>query len=170
MTLRLRVFSNSRSIRLQAGGERGSRGWDDGMASQTRWMWVWANSGREWRTGKINAEKAGRVTACYSSWGHRIGHHLATEQQMPRLQKQLRFPGGVSGNKEATCQCRKYNRGRFDPWVGKIPQRRAWQPTPVVLPRDPMDRGAWWATVHGGAKSRMWQKGLSTAHSPHRSN
>ena len=22
----------------------------------------------------------------------------------------------------------------FDPWVGKIPWRRAWQPTPVVLP------------------------------------
>ena len=23
---------------------------------------------------------------------------------------------------------------RFDPWVGKIPWRRAWQPTPVSLP------------------------------------
>ena len=22
----------------------------------------------------------------------------------------------------------------FDPWVGKIPYRRAWQPTPVFLP------------------------------------
>ena len=25
---------------------------------------------------------------------------------------------------------------RFDPWVGKIPWRRAWQPTPVFLPRE----------------------------------
>ena len=25
-------------------------------------------------------------------------------------------------------------RHRFDPWVGKIPWRRAWQPTPVFLP------------------------------------
>ena len=24
----------------------------------------------------------------------------------------------------------------FDPWVGKIPWRRAWQPTPVFLPRE----------------------------------
>ena len=24
----------------------------------------------------------------------------------------------------------------FDPWVGKIPWRRTWQPTPVVLPRE----------------------------------
>jgi len=23
----------------------------------------------------------------------------------------------------------------FSPWVGKIPWRRAWQPTPVLLPR-----------------------------------
>ena len=25
-------------------------------------------------------------------------------------------------------------RREFDPWVGKIPWRRAWQPTPVFLP------------------------------------
>ena len=25
---------------------------------------------------------------------------------------------------------------RFDPWVRKIPWRRAWQPTPVFLPRE----------------------------------
>ena len=28
-------------------------------------------------------------------------------------------------------QCR---RPRFDPWVGKIPWRREWLPTPVFLP------------------------------------
>ena len=27
-------------------------------------------------------------------------------------------------------------RWRFDPWVGKIPWRRKWQPTPVFLPRE----------------------------------
>ena len=43
------------------------------------------------------------------------------------------FPGGASG-KEPTCQCRRHKRCRFDPWVGKIPWRRAWQPTPVFLP------------------------------------
>ena len=26
-------------------------------------------------------------------------------------------------------------RARFNPWVEKIPWRRAWQPTPVFLPR-----------------------------------
>ena len=27
-----------------------------------------------------------------------------------------------------------YTRHGFSPWIGKIPWRRAWQPTPVVLP------------------------------------
>ena len=38
------------------------------------------------------------------------------------------FPGGASG-KELVCQC-----DGFDPWVGKIPWRKVWQPTPVFLP------------------------------------
>ena len=36
--------------------------------------------------------------------------------------------------KESACQCRRYKRLGFDPWVGKIPWRRKWQPTPVFLP------------------------------------
>ena len=33
-------------------GRRDDRGWDGWMASLTQWMWVWANSGRWWGTGK----------------------------------------------------------------------------------------------------------------------
>ena len=33
--------------------------------------------------------------------------------------------------KTPTCHCRRPKRCRFHPWVGKIPWRRAWQPTPV---------------------------------------
>ena len=43
------------------------------------------------------------------------------------------FPGGASG-KEPACQCRRYKRWTSNPQVGKIPWRRAWQPTPVFLP------------------------------------
>ena len=45
------------------------------------------------------------------------------------------FPGGSEGKASA------YNVGdpglptMLDPWVGKIPWRRKWQPTPVLLPR-----------------------------------
>ena len=38
------------------------------------------------------------------------------------------FPGGASG-KGPACQCRRCKRRTLDPWVGKIPCRRAWQPT-----------------------------------------
>ena len=58
----------------------------------------------------------------------------------------LGFPGDTSG-KEPTCQCRRH---RFDPWVGRIPWRRTWQPTPVFLPGgNPMDRGACLAAAQG---------------------
>ena len=40
---------------------------------------------------------------------------------------------GANGE-ELTCQCRRFKRYRFDPWVVKIPWRRAWQPTRVFLP------------------------------------
>ena len=36
------------------------------------------------------------------------------------------FPGGTSG-KEPACQCKRFKRLRFNPWVGKIPWRRAQQ-------------------------------------------
>ena len=43
------------------------------------------------------------------------------------------FTGGSVGKKSA-CNAGDAGRHGFDPWVGKIPWRRAWQPTPVFLP------------------------------------
>ena len=40
------------------------------------------------------------------------------------------LPGGSDG-KSVCVQCR---RAGFDPWFGKIPWRRKWQPIPVLLP------------------------------------
>ena len=40
---------------------------------------------------------------------------------------------GASG-KGHTCQGRRHKRHGFNSRVGKIPWRRAWQPTPVLLP------------------------------------
>ena len=33
--------------------------------------------------------------------------------------------------------------------------RRKWQPTPVFCLENPRDGGAWWAAVHGVARSRL---------------
>ena len=43
------------------------------------------------------------------------------------------FPDCASG-KEPACQYRRCKRPGFNPWVRKIPQRRAWQPTLVFFP------------------------------------
>ena len=43
------------------------------------------------------------------------------------------FPSGAVV-KKSTCQYRRHKRCRFDPWVGKIPWSRKWQPAPVFLP------------------------------------
>ena len=58
------------------------------------------------------------------------------------------FEHWLSG-KESTCSRR---RCRFDPWVGKIPGRRKWQPTPVFLPGKSHGRGVWRATVQGDCR------------------
>ena len=62
----------------------------------------------------------------------------------------ISFPGG-SVAKESICQCR---RSRFDPWVGKIPWRRKWQPLQYYCLRNPMDLRTWWAIAHGVARIR----------------
>ena len=69
------------------------------------------------------------------------------------VEMSMGFPGGASG-KEPTCQCRRHKRLRFDLWVRKIPWRRAWQPTQYSCLENSMDRGTWWATVRGVAKSQ----------------
>ena len=46
----------------------------------------------------------------------------------------LQMKSDLTSGKEHTHHCRRYKRHGFDPWVGKIPWRRAWQPTPVFFP------------------------------------
>ena len=62
------------------------------------------------------------------------------------------FQGGAN-DKEPTCQFRRRKRRGFDPWVGKIPWRRKCHPLQYSCLGNPMDRGAWRATVHGVTKS-----------------
>ena len=59
--------------RLKAEGEGHDRGWDGWMVSLTRWTWVWASSGRWWRT-----EKPGVLQFMGLQ---RAAHHWGTEQQ-----------------------------------------------------------------------------------------
>ena len=59
--------------RLKTEGEGKYRGWDGWMASLTQWTWVRVNSGRHWRTGKLDVLQ--------SMESQRVGRDWATERQ-----------------------------------------------------------------------------------------
>ena len=65
------------------------------------------------------------------------------------------FPALV---KEPACQFRRHKRRRFDPWVRKIPWRRAWQPISVFLPGESHGQRS-----PGGHKESDMTEQLSTA-------
>ena len=60
------------------------------------------------------------------------------------LTESIGFSGGTSGKKPASAG----DKHKFNPWVGKIPWRRAWQPTPVFLPGESP-----WTEEPGGLQS-----------------
>ena len=59
------------------------------------------------------------------------------------------FPGGSDGKASA------YNAGDLSsiPGLGRSPGEGNGNPLQYSCLENPMDRGAWWATVHGLAKS-----------------
>ena len=65
-------------------------------------------------------------------------------------EKGPRLPRWLSG-KESACQSRRH---RFDPGSGKSPGGGNGNPLQYSCLGNPMDRGPWWATVHGVSKSR----------------
>ena len=71
--------ANSQERHLMLGKTEGRRKrgqqrmrWLDGI-TDTQWTWVWASSGRYWRTGKLSVLQ--------SMGSHRVTHDLATKQQ-----------------------------------------------------------------------------------------
>ena len=69
--------------------------------------------------------------------------------------KRYQLPRWLRG-KESACWCTRCKRRGFDPWVGKIPWNRKWQPTPIFLPRKFYGQRSWRAAVHGVPKSWTW--------------
>ena len=65
--------------RLGAGGEGDDRGWDGWMASRTRWMWAWVNSGSWWWTGSPGV--------LWFRGSQRVGHNWVTELNWTELVK-----------------------------------------------------------------------------------
>ena len=93
----------------------------------------------------------------HSSW-------FPSEKKLP-IQKCLRdstgFPGGASG-KEPACQCRRHKVRQVWSLGWEDPLEEGFGNSfQYSCLENPMDRGAWRATVHGIAKSRTWLKQLN---------
>ena len=74
------------------------------------------------------------------------------------VRSQRGFPGGSDG-KEFACIAGEL--GLIPGW-GRFPWRREWLPTPVFLPGDSMDRGAWADYSPWGHKELDTTERLST--------
>ena len=70
---------------LSAVWEGDDRGWDGWMASPSQWTQVWANSGRQWNTGKPGMLQ--------SIGSQRVRHNWVTEQQ----QISIKYAGKKGG-------------------------------------------------------------------------
>ena len=126
---------------LGARGEGDDRGWDGWMQSLTRWTWVSVNSGSWWWT-----ERPGVLRFMGSQ---RVGHDWVTDLIWSDLNTITGFPGG-SEVKASAC-----NAGDLGstPGLGRSPGEGNGNALRYSCLENPMDGGAWWATVHGVAKS-----------------
>ena len=116
-------------------------------------LWSWFHTSFDQRS-------AGTASQCLSLESVSYLPFLPLGLLCKTLQKLMGLPGGASG-KEHTCQCR---RRRSDPWrrsLGRSPGEGHGNPLQYSCLENPMDRGAWWATVHGVTKSQTRLKRLS---------
>ena len=168
--------------KIDGGKRRGQQRmrWLDGITNSMDMSWV--NSGSWWWTG--------RPGMLQSMGLQRVGHDWATElnwimlnvnntnvpiirqrlvglfkkyiTQLYAIYRKLGLASSAS-SKEPACQCRRHKGGGFDPWVRKIPWRRARQPTAVFLPGESHgQRSLEGYTVHSITKSQTWLKQPST--------
>ena len=84
--------------RLREGEEGSDRGWDGWMASLTQWTWVWANSERQWKTGKPGVlQSMGSQTAGHeqqqllSGWTTTTTKPLCCTRGINNIVNQLHF-------------------------------------------------------------------------------
>ena len=127
---------------LGTGGEGEDRGWDGWMASLTRWTWVWVNSGSWWWTGRPGVLRL--------MGSQRVRHDWATELNWTDIwaSSMAQWVKNLPAMQETQ-----------ETWVWSLglkdsPGEEDGNPLQYSCLENPMDRGAWWATVQRGTKSR----------------
>ena len=135
--------------RLKAGAEGDDREWDGWMALLTQWTWFgWTPGVGDGQGGLVSCSSWGRKGSDTSEWLNWTESLLATSttkatsisqldygrilKQYTKKKKNFKILKCSVINEKSVClQCK---RPGFNPWIGKIPWRRKWQPTPVLLP------------------------------------
>ena len=100
-----------------------------------------------------------------NKWYHLTAREAKQSEWVDGVFGECSFPGGASG-KESACQCRRCKRRGSNPWVMKIPWRKAWQPTPYFCPE--YSSSVPWTEEPGrlqlmGLQSQTWLNRLSMA-------
>ena len=103
--------------------------------------WHDRHNGHEFEQTLGDSEGQGSL-ACWSPWGHK---EADTTERLNEGSWRLSVKNPPANAEDSG--------DGFNPWVGKTPWRRKWQPTPVSLSGKSHGWRAWRATVHGVAKS-----------------
>ena len=90
--------------------EGDGRGWDGWMASLTRWMWVWVNSGSWWWTG--------RPDILQFMGSQRVGHDWVTELNWTELNYVCRADKGPSSQ--------TYGFSSSHVWMWELDHKEIW--------------------------------------------
>ena len=107
--------------------------------NRKQWPW-WHDSQRERPKAEIQEGKSPGSTGTPSHAEHSTPGLLRAppEHLLWWCSWVIRPTGTVqvawASGEESACHCRRRKRHGFNPWVGKIPWIREWQPTPVLLP------------------------------------
>ena len=95
---------------------------------------------------------------------HTYAHRLT--ESFGGINRQLEGPLKWLSGKEPACSAGDAGDVGLIPGLGRAPGE--WLPTPVFLLKNPMDRGAWRATIHGVARSPTQLNWLSPHTCRHR--
>ena len=111
------------------------------------------------RLSEVSQTKTSRDITCM--WNPKYGRKEPLRETESETQTQgtdLRLPPGHESQlaleiKNLPAHEGDIMRHGFDPWVGKIPWRRKWQPSPVFLPGESHGHRSLAGTVHGVTES-----------------
>ena len=131
------------------------------------WVWIWEVTWSKEQQWTSCQQTHCFVSLCLTS--SIFLYYLTPSQRLWTLH--LLFfhccPGGTSG-KEPACQCRRLKRYGFYPWFRKIPWRRKWQPTPVILPGESHEQRSlagyspWGCRVGHDSSNLAWHGSFSS--------